>query len=269
MKYLMVLSLYYTHWDRPGGEAHYTVRMLKGGLSAKNLVENTPTIFVQRNRNTNAVEGCWEGKVHDFVFKKDEKGRDAVRFSYSLEKEIACPPEYAAFPAGWHPIEEPPTPQRRFDPPFVHDLLATNDWQAFETHVSWLLKLLGVHNLYTLDKRNQPGRPDGFFKLGRSAVIYDATLNADFISTKKEQINNYCSQLKAGFLEYDGGSVDVRGCEKQVWIITKGKTRTLRKIDDIAVKEISVQDLLDLNEKRIVNNLDEDQLAYELKNLGR
>jgi hypothetical protein len=265
----MVLSLYYNHWVKSGGEQYYTIKMLKGGLYAEKLIENTPTIFIQRNRDTGKIDGCWEGSVHSFVFTKDEKGRDAVRFHYTVKTEIDCPPEYATFSPGWYQIEEASSPpQRRFDPPFVEDLITTQDWQVFETRVYWLLKLLGIHNLYLFDKGNQPGRPDGFFKLGRSAIIYDATLNRDFIADKKEQINNYCSQLKTGFLDYDGGTVDVRESEKQVWLVTKGKTHTIRKVDDIVIREVSVQDLMDLNEKRIVDNLDEDQLAYELKIIG-
>ena len=243
--------------------------MLKDGLSVENLVENMPTIFVQRNRDTNAIKGCWEGTVHDFVFKKDEKSRDAVKFAYTLGKEITSPPEYATISAGWHVIEEASAPQRRFAPPFIDDLIGTNDWQEFETYVSWLLKLLGIHNLFLFDKKNQAGRPDGFFKLGRWAVIYDATLNSDFIPSKNEQINNYCSQLKTGFIEYDGGIVDIRGSEKQVWLITKGKTHIVRKVDDITVREVSIQDLVDISEKRIIDNLDEDELSYALKSLGR
>ncbi len=265
----MVLSLHHDHWNEPRGEAHYTIRMLKSGLSRTNLVENTPTLFVQRNWDTNAVEGCWEGKVHDFLFKKDEKGRVAVWFSYDLDRQVSLPAEYANFPVGWHCIENIPAQRHKFDPPFVSDLIDTNDWQIFETHVSWLLKLLGVHNLYAFDRENQPGRPDGFFKLGRSAIIYDATLNGDFVSAKKDQVNNYCNQFKAGYLDYDGGTVDVRECEKQVWIVTKGTTHILRRVDDITIKEVNVQDLLDLNEKRILENLHEDQLSYELRNLGR
>src|ERR1700674_73388 len=173
LKYLMVRSLYRHHWNEPRREAHYTIRMLKGGLSPEDLVENTPTIFVDRNKDTNAIEGCWEGKVHDFIFKNDDKGRPAVLFRYGLETPITCPHEYLISPVGWHLVENKLITERRFDPPFVTDLLTTNDWQVFETHISWLLKLLGVHSLHGFSRENQPGRPDGFFKLGRSAIIYN------------------------------------------------------------------------------------------------
>src|SRR5712691_3205620 len=127
--------------------------MLKHGLHAEKLVPNTPTIFVQRNRRTNAVEGCWQGRVYDFEYdKKDEQGRKKISFTYRLEKEITCPPEYEGFQVGWHLIEDDLAPEGRFNPPFVSYLLTTNDWQIFETYVSWLLKFLGIHNLYTFER---------------------------------------------------------------------------------------------------------------------
>lgn len=266
MKYLMVRSLHHDHWDKSGGEAYFTVGMLKGGVSVDNLVENTPTILIDRNKMTQEIEACWEGKVSNFSHRADPKGRNAIYFRYSVDTAISCPPEYMAFTVGWHLVETSLTPRQRFDMPFMDEMLATRDWGEFETQVFWLLKTLGIHNLYKFDKKEQPGRPDGFFKLGHLAVIYDATLQTDFMRTKKEQINNYCGQLKKGDLEYKNGIVGVRESERQVWIISKGKTHVLTKVDDIVVKEISVQALIDLNKKRIENNLDENQLSDELKN---
>ena len=108
-------------------------------------------------------------------------------------------------------------------------------------------RFLGIHNLYTFETRNQQGRSDGLFKLAHLVVIYDATLNTQFRSSKKEQINNYCSQLNRDFLEYEGGKIPVTGSDKQVWIITKGQTQTMDMIGDITVKEVSVKDLVNIN----------------------
>ena len=264
----MVSDLKYDRWKEPGGQKYYTVSMLKQGLRAANLVPNTSTVFIQRDKTKNLVERCWQGTVYGFQNKDDGQGRKTVSFTYSLNNPITCPPEFEGYLAGWYPIEDALPPQGRFNPPFVEYLLTTNNWQGFETYVSWLLRFLGIHNLYTFETRKQQGKSDGLFKLAHLVVIYDATLNPEFRSSKKEQISNFCSQLNRDFLEYEGGKIHVTGSDKQVWIITKGQTQTIDMVGDITVKEISVQDLVNLNEKRMLKNLDEKQLANELEALG-
>ena len=128
--------------------------------------------------------------------------------------------------------------------------------------------MLGVHNHYKFLPSDQQGRADGLFKIGYLAVIYDATLDEKFIKKKDQQIDNYCNQLKKGSLDYRGDTITFRDCQKRVWIITRGETQHLWNDDEIAVKEINVQAILDINNKRISQNLNEDQLARELSDLG-
>lgn len=258
------------HWDGVGGKSYYTLSMMRDGLRPEKLVENTPTIFVKRKKVTREIEGCWQGRVHAFSPSSDSKGRNIVRFQFDLEKAIECPPEYGKYSEGWYQVEgSVGTPSAPFDsemdPPFLSVLSSTSDWGEFEKYSSWLLKLLGIHNLHTFSR--QRGKADGFFKLGGLVVVYDCTLESNFEKVKKDQIYNYSRQLKGENLEYEDGDVDIRNCQKQIWIITKGSTRIIRKIDEATVKEIGIRDLIHAFRKRMRENLQEDGIVNYLANL--
>jgi hypothetical protein len=271
VKYVMVTN-FDSHWDRVGGRSYYTLSMMKEGLGIGSVVENTPTIFIKRKRGTGEIEGCWQGSTHTFSSSKDGRGRDTVRFRFDLQGRIDCPQEYQTYREGWYLIgvgqETPSTPsiEASIAPPFLSTLSSPKSWEEFEERSSWLLKLLGIHELHTFP--SQRGKADGFFKLGDLVVIYDCTLESDFERPKKVQIYNYSRQLKGEYLEYEGGDVDIRDCRKQVWIITRGISRTLRKIDKVTVKEVSISDLVNAFRKRIMENLQEDEITNLLASLG-
>jgi hypothetical protein len=150
-------------------------------------------------------------------------------------------------------------------PPFFYSLLRTRDWEEFENYTFWLLKIIGINNIYKFEK--QKGRADGFFIFRNLAVIYDCTLDIKFEETKNQQIENYCAQLKSGRLEYEKVSYDINQCQKQVWIITKGTSKIIKQIDDIVVKEVSIQDLIKIYRKRMNENINEKELEELLVNI--
>jgi len=62
--------------------------------------------------------------------------------------------------------------------------------------------------------------------------------------------------------------VDVSNCRKQVWIITRGlSSRIIREQDEVTVKEVPIDELIKIYQKQIEDNLKEDELEDELKNI--
>ncbi|MDZ7995333.1 MAG: hypothetical protein RM022_010610 [Nostoc sp. EfeVER01] len=149
-----------------------------------------------------------------------------------------------------------------------------SDSAEFEDYVFMVLRLLGIHNLYQYDKKNQAGRADGFFIIGSLAVMYDCTLRKNFDEYKKDQIENYVNKLKNSQMTIDirltdgGGkkkTLQIQGKNRQVWIITQENTRELYDVDGIRIKEISVQDLIQIFNKRLYSDaFEEDDLSAHL-----
>lgn len=154
-----------------------------------------------------------------------------------------------------------------------------NDSSDFEDAVHLVLRLLGIHSAYQFDRKKQAGKADGIFTIENLIVMYDCTLNHNFIEFKKDQIENYINklnqkeQLTVDILKVDGSSTSkmfkIENKKRQVWIITRGKTREINDYDNIKVKEISVFDLIDLLATRIKDSsYDLDRLTSELILLG-
>lgn len=160
--------------------------------------------------------------------------------------------------------------KRQIIEPFKRILFTTSS-SEFEDLIFLLLRTLGIHSLYQYDKRSQAGRADGFFIIGNLAVMYDCTLRQPFEEYKKEQIENYVNKLERDQLTFDikssdGGSskktLRIAGKSKQVWIITKGKTREIIQVGNIKVKEVSIIELILLLQLRWNTDiLEEDELA--------
>ncbi|MFQ3629754.1 MAG: hypothetical protein SNJ81_19550, partial [Cyanobacteriota bacterium] len=71
----------------------------------------------------------------------------------------------------------------------------------------------------------------------------------------------------------DGGQaskeLQIQGKSRQVWIITRGSTREIRDYDGIKVKEVAINDLIEIAVKRCKQlNYDDDMLSTELFMLG-
>lgn len=150
----------------------------------------------------------------------------------------------------------------------------------FEDASFILLRCLGIHNLYQFDRKNQAGQADGFFSIGNLAVMYDCTLRNSFEEHKKEQIENYVnklnnkSQLTIDIIRSDGGSgskvLQISGKSRQVWIITRNKTRELNDYDGIKVKEVSFQDLIKVLATRLHSGIfEQEDLSAKLTLIDR
>lgn len=265
MKYVMVTH-WDDHWDGIGGEATYSFNMLRGDMAREKLREHTPTVFIKLAKDSRLPEKAWQGEVHSLNLT------NRIGFKFDLREEIRVPPEYANLKEGWHLFEDNAPAisdfESRLSPPFFKTLLSSS-WQdpyEFEEDCFLLLKLLGIHEIHRFTE--QKGQSDGFFKIRSLAVVYDATLDKDFERVKKDQINNYCGQLRRGVLEYEGGTAEVsRDFDKQVWLLTKGRPQVIRRADDIAVKEVPVGDIIKAYLERVQSALTEVDLAKRLADL--
>ena len=154
-------------------------------------------------------------------------------------------------------------------PAFFQKLSVTNNWQEFEEYTYYVLKLLGIQTIYNFLGERQAGRADGFFKLGNLAVIYDCTLDKkDVENNKSDQITNYCNRLQQGSMAISNMTTEeFHHHHKQVWIITQGNTRSIKIINGIEVKEICINDLMNLYRERLKSSMNEQLLEMSLRNL--
>ena len=139
--------------------------------------------------------------------------------------------------------------------------------------------MLGIHKLYQYSRHNAAGRADGIFVSGNLVVIYDCTLMQNFDTPKGDQLNNYIDQISKGSFTINKNNRNTGEIEhvikmpqnRQVWVITNDlitqrQSRVLRKVDDIWIKEVSIQSLIRLFAKRLNSaTFEEETLADELR----
>lgn len=262
--YIMV-TYYSNHWDHLVSDTYYTKNMFRNGMRIDKIKEKTQTIFIKRNNQTNILERAWIGFVYNFKIE-DSK----IYFNVKIKNEIPIAQKYSNYRDGWY-IEDSEFNDDVYDkmdiyPPFFNFLKTTTDWPEFENLTFLLLKLLGIHEIYRYEK--QRGTADGFFKFKNSVVIYDCTLENDFEKAKETQINNFCDQLKHETIRHELCVMDINKCHKQVWIITRGPPRMINKrVGDILVKEVSVDKIIRIYRNRLVNNIDENALENQLRDI--
>ena len=266
-RYIMVTH-WDDHWDRlRNNETHFSKGMLKGKMSLSRIKDYTPTLFIKLNKNTREVEAAWEGETYDF---KEEVNR--IKFKVKIFRKLEkLPQKYASYNEGWYLeyFEELPSlvpDELIIYPPFIYILERSGDWGEFESYTYLLLKLLGIHEIHKFGK--QKGLPDGFFKFRNLVVMYDSTLEKGFEESKRTQVRNYINQLKQNEIRLGNKTVSIIGCKKQVWIITRGTTRVLGRVDDIVVKEVSITDLIHTYKDRILKeSVDEVWLEKRLEEI--
>jgi len=144
----------------------------------------------------------------------------------------------------------------------LDNLKFSSDWARFEDEIFLLLRLAGIHALYQFDKKKQKGQPDGLFLIHNLVVIYDCTLDGDYVTAKRAQIENFVNGLNNkslysfNYRRTDGSSgekrLTIQGKTKQVWIVTTGENCELFETDEVKVREISAQSIVDLVKKRLV-----------------
>lgn len=167
----------------------------------------------------------------------------------------------------------------------------------FEDFTFFILKSLGISEVYAIPRDNAAGRCDGIFKISNISnntpkleVIYDCTLYPHWEHKKSEQINNYKVQICKNNISIDyifqdnHTSKPVKtsillnnNSEKQIWIITKNKTRIIESKQaevsgeetSILVKEINIVDLINVLESKLLDTkyIKIDDIADKLKHL--
>lgn len=235
------------------------------------IAERTKTIFIKRNNQTQKVEKAWSG----FVDNIELDDSDVISFNVNIEKEIPIQPKYSNYVNGWYfeeseelgEGEEKVVDKMSIYPPFFDILKKTTSWQDFEKLAFQLLKLLGIHDIYPYASNEQSGKADGFFIFKRLAVLYDCTLECDFMERKKQQIENYVASLNTGRIEYRGRVRTFSQYNKQVWIITRGSSRMINFVDDVLIREIPIDKIVQIYQNRLDNNIDEIELENQLKDI--
>jgi len=269
MIYIMVTG-WLNHWNNlKNNSTLFSKWMIKSPEISKKPVDGTTTIFIKKSSESQNLENCWQGKTYNFI-EDSYKNKSAIRFNVKIEKEITCPEKYKNYSIGWYAdkIEEDIINNTDYDPLFFKRLISTTDYIDFEKLVYILIKCIGIHTVHWFEPTNQAGKPDGFFKFNNLAILYDCTLNSSFLKNKNVQINNYCGQLKKDNIEYENKSIDVKNCKKNVWIITQSqKSKIIKYVDEIKVKEVSIFDLMKIYRLRLEKDFDCDELQRMLENI--
>ena len=129
------------------------------------------------------MKKSWIGKSKNFR-KDPNNGKEAIRFEVSDLKEVSCPTPYKNYKEGWHLNKSSlfsgtsafvTTSNQNLQPSFFSEM-STCNWQLFEEHCFYLLRLLGIHELHKFPQSDNRGKADGFFKFSTLSVLYDATL---------------------------------------------------------------------------------------------
>lgn len=284
--YVMITD-WNNHWDNKES-ASYTKSLIKFDLQSHQLVENAPTLFIKVKKENYEIEKAWFGRVRNFdtVTNKDRisfnvqiEGKLDLKEALNIIESIDAIPQPKSNPKpGWYLASQIKSsiivPEEvALYPPFFYNLIKTKNHSEFEDLVFQLLKLIGINNICKIEK--QSGTADGFFVSKNLAVIYDCTLKTD-LTDKEEQINNYCRRLDDVVelsCKSKGKPFNIKNKNKQVWIITRNKTKKIKEYtgdndESILVKEISIYDLIEIYIKRIKENLFEDEIERILENLG-
>lgn len=266
-----------TNWENHWGNlrdnsTYFTVGMLRENMNESKFKDNIKTIFIKRNKETRSIENTWIGKVAKISEGTRSDGKKCIYFRVIIKDTIPCPGKYSNYSEGWYiaeeEMEENIYEKCIFDPSFFSELKMTNDWRKFEEYTYYLIRCLGIHNSHRFSFKNQKGKADGFFKFGNLAVLYDCTLDSKYEENKKTQIENFCDQIKKGFIEYDWKKININNCNKSVWIVTKARnTRLIKEIDGIEIKEVSIEKIIELYRKRIKEDIDENVFEKELRSI--
>jgi hypothetical protein len=272
---------YWNHWNSLADkETSYPVWMIYGLKDDINLYQdNVRTIFVRLNKETQEIESVWEGSIYDIQRKFNTKYNEYhMYFKVNIKSQLSNKEEYSTRGKGWHielneSTSSKPfnlTDNSEFHPPLFRKLLLDSKWAEFEDYTYYLIRLLGIHSAYKFNRDEQSGRADGFFMLGTLAVIYDCTLEKNsYEKRKREQVNNYCNQLRKGVMEVaDKTTEHFSDYHKQVWLITRSKSQLINTQAGIPVKEVSISDLIDIYTYRLKNPIGQDELENQLRNIG-
>jgi hypothetical protein len=266
---------YDRHWDglREEEETYYPETMLKGLKTFDYYKENVPTTFVKLNTKDQKSERAWKGSIYGI-----RKNGNRIYFKVKIDSSLPNVEQFLDWKCGWYikPTENPSVAYSNsvegfeLQPPIFNKLLDTDVWEDFEDYTYYLIRLLGIHSAYKFYRKEQAGRADGFFKFKNLAVIYDCTLYENgYEERKKEQIANYCNQIESGFIEFPNNVIEkFPHHNKQVWLITRGQSRLIRRVNEVLVKEVCIKDLISLYLYRLENMIGEGELENKLRNIS-
>lgn len=264
------------HWDklqRFKNSTLFTLPMIKDGIAASATPTEANTIFIKLSTD-NKFEKSWIGKSHHFR-KALYKDKEAIRFDISDLKEFDCPSGLQTYSAGWHLYKGEATTvaltekeTSELQPSFFQKIDSCNA-ETFELYCFQLLRLIGIHDLHYIPKDDNRGKADGFFRFHTLAVIYDATLETNFLNKKDQQIDNYLGQLRKDEIHFNQTGYTIKDADKQVWIIVrKGYVSIVKTKDHITVKVVPIKKLMDLYAKRLTDaEMGMIRLSETLKNL--
>ena len=276
MKHHIMVTCFQGHWDKiKDNHAYYTSRMLRFQLGTEKPQTDLPVIFIKRE-NRGPVEKAWIGRVSNFEKKPYANDNHKWWFNVQLEKEIICPNDLKSYGEGWY-IEDRPVADEAiktnshelYDPPFINKLLTTSQWREFEDHTYDLLRVSGINEMHRFDPANQSGKADGLFKIGKTVVIYDCTLEQNFEKRKAAQITNYANLLNSNIIDLEDRTMNITNCEKFVWIIRKDNPDPpkMKQADDVIIKVLPIQTLINLYRKRLKHHWNERHLEKEIQDL--
>ncbi len=271
--YILVTD-FHGYWDSLGEkEANYPEAMLKNPQKFDYFTGNIPTIFIKLNKQSKNIERAWIGSIYS-IKKKENK----IYFKVKIDSLLSSVEQFVGLENGWYikdtknlSLEDNNVIEgSELQPPIFDKLRTTTNWGDFEDCTYYLIRLIGIHSAYKFDRKEQAGRADGFFKLKNLAVIYDCTLNkSGYEERKKEQIANYCNQIESGFIEFPNNIIEkFPHYNKQVWLITRGQSRLIRRVNEVLVKEVCIKDLIRLYLYRLENMIGEGELENKLRNIA-
>ena len=279
VEYIMVTK-WKGHWDSfwsPVPNAQST--LFTHGVIKDPSLKNGPwpktakTLFIKLN-DLNKFEKSWVGYSSNFK-NESYNGKPAVRFEVSGLIENDYYPGLENYSNGWHLnknkyiLESQSVSNLDFDlqPAFFNEMQTCN-WEAFELYSFYLLRLLGINDINKIPQSDNRGKADGFFKHNSFAVIYDATLDTNFVKNKEQQIENYINQLKKDKYTFNNSNYTIKEYQKQVWIITRGDAvKNIKSEDGIKVKEVPFKRLIEIYGERLTKEIDAVDLTELLKNI--
>jgi len=276
-------TIWDNHWDQiPGNRTKYTNNFIH--FPIENINEGEDTIFIRIYRPHN-TKRAWRGRISNI-----EKYPNETYFKVDLQHEIEIPQNVPYYTSGWYlhngHIETTtlmpgiaaqqllPSPQvhltNNLEPGFFRLLRETRDFRYFENYTAALLRILGLNEVYTNPPKRQAGLPDGFFKIRNIEVIYDAKLNENYLNECGPQISNYCNQLNEGNVNFGEVSIKLNSDnDKFVWIITRGETGYIKTSSNVIVKEVTIETLFKLYNKRLSEGLHQNEFENLLRNIER
>jgi len=235
--------------------------------------DGVDTVFIRISGGDRPLSG-WRGKVRGIRVEGDKTFFTPEISDAMDDAEVA---RFKNRGVGWYELStstgSPSVPTRPELVPALFDRLQiTKDPDEFEELAYRAIRLLGIHRSYRFEKDDQAGKADGFFKFQNLAVIYDCTLRENFETHKRQQLQNYANQLLSGEVAIPPDTFE-RVCsqQKQVWVVTRGRSRVLYHISDVGsvtVKEVSVSELKKIFLERLLATMTEDDLENRFRSIG-